>query len=120
MPRGCSAAARFAHIRPPPDAAVSMTPISRRKFVTTAATAAGAVTLGCSDRSIIAPRLPRLTADPLPDPAASGIEHAIVFMMENRSFDPFLGWPPGPDVTQAGPSHCDSHRPEHGTVPIEP
>ena len=55
-----------------------MTAISRRKFVTTAATAAGAVTLGCSDRSIIAPPLARLTADPLPDPAASGIEHALL------------------------------------------
>jgi len=30
----------------------------------------------------------------LPDPQASGIEHIVVVMMENRSFDHFLGWLP--------------------------
>src|ERR1041385_3729231 len=64
---------------------VSMTPISRRTFLTTAATAAGAVTLGCGDRPIGAPPLAQLVDDLLPDPASCGIDHIIVFMMENRS-----------------------------------
>src|SRR2546423_518317 len=85
---------------------VSMSLISRRRFLTTSATAAGGIALGCSDRSIVAPPLARLAADPLPDPAASGIEHVIVFMMENRSFDHFLGWLPGADGKQAGLSYA--------------
>ena len=74
-----------------------MSPISRRTFLTTAATAAGSVALGCSDRPIIAPTRAQLLGGQLPDPAASGIEHVIVFMMENRSFDHFRGWLPGAD-----------------------
>jgi phospholipase C len=27
---------------------------------------------------------------------SNGIEHVVVLMMENRSFDHFLGWLPGP------------------------
>jgi phospholipase C len=38
----------------------------------------------------------------LPPPASSGIEHIIVVMMENRSFDHFLGWLPGADGVQQG------------------
>src|SRR2546430_4378163 len=74
-----------------------MSLVSRRRFLTTAATTVGGITLGCSDRSIIAPTRAQLSGDMLPDPAASGIEHVIVFMMENRSFDHFLGWLPGAD-----------------------
>src|SRR6266550_2629736 len=69
---------------------LSMSLISRRRFLTTSATAAGGIALGCSDRSIVAPQRTQL-GDLLPDPAASGIEHVIVFMMEIRSFDHFLG-----------------------------
>jgi phospholipase C len=29
----------------------------------------------------------------LPPPETSGIEHIVVLMMENRSFDHMLGWP---------------------------
>src|SRR5256885_9544746 len=74
---------------------VAMPPISRRTFLTTAATAAGSVVLGCGDRPIIAPTRARLIGGLLPDPAACGIEHVVVFMMENRSFDHLLGWLPG-------------------------
>src|SRR5256885_12647224 len=81
---------------------VSMSLISRRSFLTTTATAAGGIALGCSDRSIVAPPLAQLAGGPLPDPATCGIEHVIVFMMENRSFDHFLGWVPGADSQQAG------------------
>ena len=38
----------------------------------------------------------------LPDPADAGFDHVVVMMMENRSFDHFLGWVPGADGVQAG------------------
>ena len=38
----------------------------------------------------------------LPSPEHSGITHIVVVMMENRSFDHFLGWLPGADGQQAG------------------
>jgi phospholipase C len=43
----------------------------------------------------------------LPPPDQSGIEHIVVLMMENRSFDHFLGWLPGADGKQAGLSYLD-------------
>jgi phospholipase C len=45
----------------------------------------------------------------LPAPAASGIEHVVVVMMENRSFDHFLGWLPGADGKQSGLSFEDRY-----------
>ena len=44
----------------------------------------------------------------LPAPEASQIEHIIVVMMENRSFDHLLGWLPGANGKQAGLSFLDS------------
>lgn len=50
-----------------------------------------------------------------PRPAATtgaggeaGIDHIVVVMMENRSFDHFLGWLPGADGAQAGLSYTNS------------
>ena len=43
----------------------------------------------------------------LPSPERSGIEHVVVLMMENRSFDHFLGWLPNADGRQAGLSYVD-------------
>ena len=53
----------------------------------------------------------------LPAPAASGIDHIVVVMMENRSFDHFLGWLPGADGKQAG---LTLHRPVRRTAPHVP
>jgi phospholipase C len=47
------------------------------------------------------------TAAALPAPEQSGIEHVVVQMMENRSFDHFLGWLPGADGRQSGLSFID-------------
>ncbi len=44
----------------------------------------------------------------LPDPATSGIDHVVVVMMENRSFDHYYGWLPGADGMQAGRSFVDT------------
>jgi phospholipase C len=41
----------------------------------------------------------------LPAPGSSGIDHIVVVMMENRSFDHFLGWLPNANGQQAGLSY---------------
>jgi phospholipase C len=51
----------------------------------------------------------------LPAPEASGIEHVVVVMMENRSFDHFLGWLPGADGRQAGLTFTDRYGLQHQT-----
>jgi phospholipase C len=38
----------------------------------------------------------------LPVTSESGIDHIVLVMMENRSFDHFLGWLPGANGRQAG------------------
>jgi phospholipase C len=57
---------------------------------------------------------------PLPPPAASGIDHVVLVMMENRSFDHFLGWLPGADGKQAGLSYADSGGSKHPTHELAP
>ena len=56
----------------------------------------------------------------LPKPNKSGIEHIVVVMMENRSFDHFLGWMPGADGRQAGLSYIDAAGVSHATYPLAP
>jgi phospholipase C len=55
---------------------------------------------------------------PLPAPDASGIEHLIVVMMENRSFDHLLGWMPGANGKQAGLTYLDRQGEAHRTYPL--
>ncbi|MGA2539116.1 MAG: alkaline phosphatase family protein [Terracidiphilus sp.] len=43
----------------------------------------------------------------LPNPDSSGIEHIVVVMQENRSFDHMLGWMPNANGRQAGLSYPD-------------
>jgi len=45
----------------------------------------------------------------LPSPESSGIEHIVVVMMENRSFDHLLGWMPNANGRQAGLSNPDNN-----------
>src|SRR6516164_10249477 len=56
----------------------------------------------------------------LPRPAASGLDHIVVVMMENRSFDHMLGWLPGADGKQAGLSYVDRTGVRHSTYPLAP
>jgi phospholipase C len=52
----------------------------------------------------------------LQDPHRSGIEHIVVVMMENRSFDHLLGWLPNSDGRQAGlwyPDGAGAYHPTH-------
>jgi len=75
--------------------------IQRRDFLRSAlSVTAASVLSSCSSlRSTLAPALPL--------PEHSGIEHVVVVMMENRSFDHFLGWLPTADGKQAGLSYMD-------------
>jgi phospholipase C len=56
----------------------------------------------------------------LPAPDQSGIGHIVVVMMENRSFDHFLGWLPGTAAKQAGLSYTDTNGVAHTTHPLAP
>ncbi len=72
--------------------------------------------MGCADDPSNAP-----VADPgLPPPESSGIEHVILVMMENRSFDHLLGWLPGADGRQAGLTYTDLNGVSHPTFPLAP
>jgi phospholipase C len=101
--------------------------ISRRKFIrTTVGAGAGISVAGGFPAIVSAAKKPSR-----PKPQKSGIEHIIVVMMENRSFDHFLGWLPGADGQQnltfldsAGTPHptmalsgdyqgCDHPDPDH-------
>ena len=87
--------------------------ISRRSFLR-AAGAAGVVaaTGGMEAFSRVSPV--RATG-PLPPPGMSGIEHIVVVVMENRSFDHFLGWVPGATGQQAGLTYLDDSGLPHPT-----
>jgi len=62
-----------------------------------------------------------LAAKPaLPNPRNSGIEHIVVMMMENRSFDHLLGWLPGADGRQAGLTYTDAAGVAYSTYPLAP
>ncbi|HZQ76938.1 MAG TPA: alkaline phosphatase family protein [Acidimicrobiia bacterium] len=87
-----------------------MSDISRRRLLTTAGAAGLLVATGGwpgRGRGFARPA-PASAVDfapdglglPLPDPAASGIDHVVLVVMENRSFDHFLGWLPGANGAQ--------------------
>jgi len=52
--------------------------------------------------------------------ASSQIKHIVVVMMENRSFDHFLGWLPNADGMQAGLTYVDGQGVAHDTMPLAP
>jgi phospholipase C len=82
--------------------------LTRREMLT----ACGATVLGA-----VAVAMPgSASAGPgLPGPAHSGIDHVIVVMMENRSFDHFTGWVRGADGRQARLRFVDRYGVPHTT-----
>jgi phospholipase C len=91
-------------------------PPNRRDFLLSGAAAAGALSFAaCSDTvgRIMAPLragAARLAARE----ALARIDHVIVVMMENRSFDHFFGWHPRADGRQAGLVYPDRDgNPQH-------
>src|SRR5258708_23675554 len=87
-------------------------PLSRRRFLEAAAMAATGA------RPLAHAALQGSTR--LPKPSRSGIDHVVVVMMENRSFDHFLGWVPGADGKQAGLTYTDKAGAAHATFPLAP
>jgi phospholipase C len=85
--------------------------LSRRQFVGGAATAAGALALGGPAA---------FAGKPTGGGDLSKIDHVVVVMMENRSFDHFLGWVPGADGRQAGLTYLDPAGVAHRTYPLAP
>src|SRR5438105_2759195 len=81
-----------------------MAQISRRQLLWSSAAALGSL---CFERSPLRAMAAARSAR-LPRPDRSGIEHVVVAMMENRSFDHLLGWVPGAGGRQAGLIYKDS------------
>jgi phospholipase C len=77
-----------------------MDAISRREFLARAAMATGAMALGCGEST-------GGSSGGLPGPGSSGMDHIVLVMMENRSFDHLLGWLPTADGRQEGLSYTD-------------
>lgn len=84
--------------------------INRRDFLRSAAGVASAAALAGAPAIV-----PSAESQGLPAPGASSIEHIVVVMMENRSFDHLFGWLPGAKGKQAGLSYKDSNGEAHPT-----
>jgi len=87
--------------------------LTRRSFL---AASGGAVLAGALGNRLAGARPAEVSApDALPAPTDSGIDHVVMVMMENRSFDHFLGWLPGADGKQAGLTFVDRYGITHQT-----
>jgi len=89
--------------------------VTRRRFLEATVGATAGLALGGVPSALAARR-----NNPLPKPNKSGIEHIVLVMMENRSFDHFLGWLPGADGKQAGLSYTDAAGVSHPTFALAP
>src|SRR5205807_6442592 len=103
-----------AHDRPLRLRSSSVT-ISRREFIRTAGAAGALVASGAWRYGAKGAVGTAGAHRPPPAPEQSGIEHIVVVMMENRSFDHFLGWMPGADGKQAGLTYLDGKGTPHQT-----
>ncbi|PYM95019.1 MAG: phospholipase [Candidatus Rokuibacteriota bacterium] len=86
----------------------SREPINRRQVLKGFASAGAALALGANRPETA------LAA------AALDIQHVVLVMMENRSFDHFLGWVPGADGRQTGLSYPDHSGNLQPTYPLAP
>ena len=82
--------------------------ITRRRFVGAAAGTLGAAALGGPAAALAKPH------------RRTPFDHVVVLMMENRSFDHFLGWVPGADGRQAGLVYRDAAGVPHATHALAP
>jgi phospholipase C len=89
---------------------------TRREFLRGLAGVAGAAAVSRAGMGAFGGRAPsRVPPGRLPPPGESGIDHVVVVMMENRSFDHYLGWVPGANGRQAGLVYTDSLGVPHTT-----
>lgn len=106
---------------------------TRRRFLADAALLTATLSIGCtaSAERALAPPPPLLDVtrgnddetaddDALPPGDRSGIEHIVLVMMENRSFDHFLGWLPRANGRQAGLQYADAAGILHSTHALAP
>ena len=89
---------------PPDDQNSGSSNTSRRTVIKGVAGVAGSAAIAAAVPRAFA----QATTTGLPDPTTSGIDHIVVLMMENRSFDHMLGWVPGANGVQAGRSFTDT------------
>src|SRR5919198_4106728 len=79
--------------------------LRRREFLQRTAMAAGlagGLGLVLDPDVLVGEAAPAQRRAPLPSPRNLPIDTFVVLMMENRSFDHYLGWLPGADGRQAG------------------
>jgi phospholipase C len=92
--------------------------ISRRKFLGGGAAATLCGMLKSQDQ--ISPALPMPPRKRPPSALRTGIEHVVVLMMENRSFDHLFGWLPNSDGKQTGLAYADYGGALYETFPLAP
>jgi len=92
--------------------------ISRRQFLSASAVAGAGIVLGdaLNPRALAATRTSSLP----PTGAGAPFDHVVICMMENRSFDHFLGWLPGANGTQSGLSFVDTAGVRYPTYNLAP
>lgn len=94
---------------------------TRRDFLQrTAVTAGLAAGLGLllDPDAVVAEAARRQRQAQIPSPRNLPIDTIVVLMMENRSFDHYLGWLPGADGRQAGLHYTDSKGHTYYTHPL--
>src|SRR3954466_10601508 len=97
--------------------------LRRREFLQRTAVAAGlATTLGpvLPSETLVAEAARKQRRKPLPAPKNMPIDTFVVLMMENRSFDHYLGWLPGADGRQAGLTFTDKQGKSFSTRRLAP
>jgi phospholipase C len=103
------------HLTPPSitfPSGVEVMSINRRDFLRGVAGTSGAVAAGSLlGKDVLA----GAASSSLPNPNGSGIEHIVIVMMENRSFDHVLGWLPGAKGMQAGLQYPGKNGELHST-----
>jgi phospholipase C len=96
--------------------------VARREFLGTLA-AVGALAACSSSKTARSSGTTGRTsgkAQSLPKPADAPFDTVVLLMMENRSFDHFLGWLPGADGKQAGLRYPDRNGTLHATHALAP
>jgi phospholipase C len=98
--------------------------LRRREFLQRAALTAG-LTAGMGmvlgpDRLVAEAARRQRRSSPLPAPRNMPVDTFVVLMMENRSFDHYLGWMPKADGRQAGLTYVDRSGLRHETKALAP
>ena len=96
--------------------------LRRREFLLKTASLAGVAGLASAlpIDTLISEAAKKQVAAPLPSPRNLPLNHFVVLMMENRSFDHYLGWYPGADGKNAGLGYPDDQGVKHPTHHLAP